>query len=325
VNAGPESDRQGRPTSVDVSVVVVTYNNEAVIERCLRAVEDSVTGHSYELLVVDNASDDRTVALVEETAPSAVVSKQPRNLGFAAANNLALEYARGRFVVLVNSDAFIDPGAVDLMVDLAETSPSIGIVGARLRDAAGRFQPSAGRFPSLPGNLAVAVLAHRIPPFSHLESTVFADASLYSRARRVDWVSGAFCLARPEIGPLPSDGFMYGEDVEWARIARARGFESWIEPGAGAIHLGAGGDETLESARRRQAYRVQFERRWFGQRGWASAFGSRLVMTIHAVVRLALFAGLWPLRPHAARLRLGEFTSLLRETWRGGEARKVPG
>jgi GT2 family glycosyltransferase len=304
----------GVPTSaarVDVSVIVVTFNSAALISSCIAAVEQSVKSHVAELLVVDNASTDDTVQRVKVAAPEATIIALGRNVGFAAANNVAFERARGRYVALVNSDAFPDPGALDQLIRRADSDAAIGIVGGKLRDGNGRRQPSAGRFPSLIGNLGVALFVHRLPLVSRLPLSVSANPASYRTARRVDWVSGAFCLARHEVGLLPEAGFMYGEDVEWGRQARERGFETWIEPQATAVHLGSGGSESRDTATFRQKSRVAFDLRWFGAKGRGVAWLARAVMVIHALFRMALYAAMLPLRPERARRGIGEFRVLL--------------
>jgi GT2 family glycosyltransferase len=295
----------------DVSLIVVTHNNEAIIERCLRAAEAGIGPFSVELIVVDNASTDQNVDRVKRTAHDAMIIALERNVGFAAANNAALAEARGRYLVLVNSDAFLDPGAVDALIRRAESNPRIGLVGGALRYPSGRRQPSLGSFPSVARNLGVALFLHHLPLFSRLPLSVAAGPAHYGEAHRVDWVSGAFCLARSEIGPMPAAGFMYGEDVEWARQARERGFETWIETAATAIHLGGGGAESVQAAMSRQRSRVDFELRWFRARGGWAVAGDRIVMVIHALVRLALSVAMLPVRPALGRARIAEFGALL--------------
>jgi GT2 family glycosyltransferase len=301
----------GGAADVDVSLIVVTHNNDAIIEGCLRAIQGSVNAHSAELFVVDNASTDRTVERARQTVRGAKIIRLERNAGFAAANNAALAQARGRYLALVNSDAFPDPGAVDLLIRRADGDPRIGLIGGALRYPAGGCQPSTGSFPSLLGNLGVALFLHRLPLFSRLTLSVAAGPAHYNEPHRVDWVSGAFCLARRAIGPMPEAGFMYGEDVEWARQAQECGFETWLEPLATAIHLGGGGEESVPAAIFRQRSRVDFELRWFGAKGTWAAAGDRIVMAIHALVRLGLSVSMLPMRPALGRARIAEFGALL--------------
>ena len=124
----------------DVTTVVVTHDNEEIIGRCLAAVEAAASRHSQEIVLVDNASSDRTLEIAERAAPEAKLLALPQNLGFATANNRAIAGARGRFVALVNSDCFPDPGSLDVLVDAIELRSSAGLVGGRLRYGDGRHQ-----------------------------------------------------------------------------------------------------------------------------------------------------------------------------------------
>src|ERR1700730_515632 len=101
---------------IDVSLIVVTFNNEEIIGRCLAAVAASVATHTAEVIVGDNGSTENTPHRARSTAPNATVIVLEQNSGFAAANNAALAEARGRYVGLVNSDTFPDPGAVDHLI-----------------------------------------------------------------------------------------------------------------------------------------------------------------------------------------------------------------
>src|SRR3981189_1513472 len=127
-----QAPEAGEPP-VDVSVIVVTFNDEEIISRCLTGVRQSVDSHAAEVLVVDNASTDGTLQTISEIARGATVIPLERNVGFSAANNIAMEKARGHYVVLVNSAAFPDPGAIDHLINRAEGNERIGLIGARLR------------------------------------------------------------------------------------------------------------------------------------------------------------------------------------------------
>jgi N-acetylglucosaminyl-diphospho-decaprenol L-rhamnosyltransferase len=307
----PVLESARRLANVDVSLVIVTFNNAPVIERCLRSVRASVPTSLAELLIVDNASSDNTVELLHRLAPEAELVLLERNVGFASANNVALKKIAGRYAVLINSDAFPDEGAVERLIERANGNAKIGLVGGRLRYESGEQQPSAGTFPSLLNNLAVALLLHRVPVVSRLPLSVLANQIHYREARRVDWVSAAFCLVRPAIGAIPAGGFMYGEDVEWSLQARSAGYETWLEPAATAVHLGAGGSRSVAAARIRQRRRLEFELRWFGARGRAVCAAARAIMVLHAGVRIVLYVGLVPVRPRLASDRIAEFWTLL--------------
>jgi GT2 family glycosyltransferase len=280
----------------EASVIVVTHNNESLIDDCLRSVQAAVRDNTYEVIVVDNHSSDRTLAAIpEELSPLRVIALE-RNVGFAAANNTGMEASRGRRIVLVNSDAFPDPGSIDRLIEAIDALPGAGIVGGRLRYPTGEQQPSVGRFPSLRGGLWVAFFLHRLPLAARAGIGVNAHPSLYRERRRVDWVTAAFCVARREAGRLPADAFMYGEDVAWGLACRKAGLETWFDPAATAVHIGRASVDRSQAAGFAQRRRVQFELDWFAPRGHLVQLAARVVLVIHALVRLAVYGGLSALR-----------------------------
>lgn len=273
----------------DASVVVVTHQSAAIIGRCLSALQDS-TRRSLEVIVVDAASSDGSA--VHARALGATVIELTDNVGFAAATNVGMRAASGRYLVLLNPDAFVDHGAIDALIERLEARPRIGIAGAVLRYPDGQHQPSAGPFPSLTGNLWIAFGLHRAPIAARTGIGLFAHPALYRVARRVDWVTGALVAARREVGPLPEDTFMYGEDVLWARRAAERGLETWVEPRATAVHALSHSVVVSFGISRKQRARVQFEDLWFVAQGRTTWWASRVVLVVHALVRLAAATGL---------------------------------
>jgi GT2 family glycosyltransferase len=303
----PDAD----PTRPEASVIVVTHNNESLIADCLRSVQAALRVNTYEVIVVDNHSSDGTLAAIPEEVSARVLALE-RNVGFAAANNAGIQVSRGRLIVLVNSDAFPDPGSIDRLIEAIDGLPGAGIVGGRLRYPTGKQQPSFGRFPSLLGGLWVALLLHRMPLTARAGIGVSAHPALYRRRRRVDWVTAAFCVARRETGPLPADAFMYGEDVAWARACRSSGLEVWFDSDATAVHIGRASVDQSQDPGFAQRRRAQFELEWFAGRGRLAKLAARAVLAIHALVRLALYGGLSALRRRRDG-RLIEHAALLRE------------
>jgi len=304
----PQDDEEMRPQA---SVIVVTHNNETLIGDCLRSIEAAARVNSHETIVVDNGSTDGTLAAIATEGAQMRVIPLDRNLGFAAANNIGIESSRGRLIVLVNSDAFPDPGSIDLLIDAIDGLPQAGIVGGRLRYPSGELQPSLGRFPSLFGGLWVALFLHRLPLTARLGIGISTHPSLYRTRRRIDWVTAAFCIARREAGPIPAEAFMYGEDVAWALACRGSGLEVWFEPAGTAVHVGRASVDQSQDPGFAQRRRAQFELEWFAGRGPLVQLAARGVLAVHALMRLAIYGGLRTFSRRHDR-RIGENTALLR-------------
>jgi len=295
---------------IEASVIVVTHNNQSLIADCLRSIDGATRVNSYETIVVDNASSDGTISAIPDDTTARVIPLDT-NVGFAAATNAGIEASRGSLIVLVNSDAFPDPGSIDGLIDAINELPRAGIVGGRLRYPDGRLQPSVGRFPSLHGGLWVALFLHRLPLAGRSGIGISAHPALYRSRQAVDWVTAAFCIARREVAALPAHRFMYGEDVAWALASRQAGFEVWLDPRASAVHIGRASVDQSRNPGFAQRRRVQFELEWFGRRGRLCQIAARAVLVVHAVVRLAVFGASGAVQRRQDR-RVSENAALLR-------------
>jgi len=223
----------------DLTIVIVSFNARAVLERCLASLHEHAPAIGHEIVVVDNASSDGSVDAVRTRWPSVRIIALTENLGFARATNVGLRQTTSEFALLLNGDTIVPAGAVDRLVDVLRSRPAAAIVGPRLVDADGTVELSSGRM---------------IGPFSELwQKTIgrlhrarFAPVSRYverltARERAVDWVSGACLLVRradaDAVGLLDERFFMYVEDVDFCAAIRRRGKMVIFTPAATVVHL----------------------------------------------------------------------------------------
>ena len=235
-------------TSPTLSVIIVSYNTRGLTLDCLSTLAARLTGLTTEVIVVDNASPDGSAAAVAETFPAVRLVRSAANLGFGAANNLAMRAAAGRYLLLLNSDAFPHDGCLPALVSFLDAHPAVGVVGPRLVNADGSLQRSCWRFPtpwrSWLDSLWITPLLARHPAFDDYRRWPH-DAD-----REVDFVVGACLLVRREayeqVGGFDERFFMYQEETDWQlRLMRA-GWRVMFTPAGTVTHLsGASGKDDV--------------------------------------------------------------------------------
>jgi len=234
----------------ELSVIIVVLNVRDLLRECLQSLLEEcarLPGEvATEILVVDNGSSDGTSEMVSREfsdSPCPVkLTRSEVNLGFAAANNLALEAATGRYLVLLNSDAFFHPGALGRALDHMNANPSAGIGGGRLVSRVGSGQPSARSFHSIWGDaLTIAGLSSRFPRsriFGAPDRT-WADPN---ESAEVDWAPGAFLIMRRDAlvktGIFDPAFFLYYEEVDLCRRMKSAGFRVFYWPDVVVTHYG---------------------------------------------------------------------------------------
>ena len=226
----------------DLSIVIVSYNTKDVLRDCLKSVQREAIGIKCEIFVVDNNSSDGSPLMVEIEFPQVRVICSAINLGFGAANNLAMQAAGGRYVVLLNSDAFLTAASLRVAIDHMNTHPRAALGGARLVGRDASWQPSARMFPHVITDVIVLTgLAARYPKsrfFGHFDRT-WADPM---EPAQTDWVPGAFSIIRAEVlhevGLFDPRFFLYGEEVDLCRRIKKAGYEVWYWPEIVVIHIG---------------------------------------------------------------------------------------
>jgi GT2 family glycosyltransferase len=226
----------------DASIVIVSFNTREILRECLQSVLLEAEGLNTEILVVDNNSRDGSDEMVEREFPQVRLIRAGTNLGFGSANNVALEQARGRYFVLLNSDAFLRPGALALAIRHMDENPDCGLAGGRQTGRSGSLQPSARSFPTILDEVIVlSGLAARYPKsrfFGRFDRT-WADPN---EPTEVDWVPGAFCIIRPSAlvatGLFNPIFFLYYEEVDLCLRIKRAGYKIWYWPDIYIVHVG---------------------------------------------------------------------------------------
>ena len=224
----------GRIVTAPIDVVIVNYNTRTELMACLESLLDDRPVSLARVFVVDNASSDGSADAVRRDRPSVQLIELGHNVGFAAANNVALRQATAPLVLLLNSDTIVTPQAIDRLAERLTTTGAAA-AGPRLVDANGRPEVSFGRMLSPVSELVQSIRGRLARGRSRLGQQYVRR--LVSREREVDWVSGACLLVRRDLavaaGLLDERYFMYEEDVDFCAALRARGRQSALHAGVG--------------------------------------------------------------------------------------------
>jgi len=254
---------------VDVSIIIVNWNTRDLLAQCLQSVYDTVNGLDFEVIVVDNASADGSVAMVRQRFPRVRVVANGENVGFVRANNQALPHCQGRYVLLLNSDTQVLPGSLSRTVRFMDAHPKAGIVGVQLLNPDGTFQASYTPFPTLWREfLILSGLGRWLvrPTFPSYGSQVERGAQ-----RIAGYLEGAYLMARreavDEVGGLDERIFMYAEDVDWCYRFHQAGWEVWYLPDAPIVHYGGQSSKKRGGRMEAELYRsrVYFFRKNYGR------------------------------------------------------------
>lgn len=233
---------------LDVAVIIVSWNVRNHLSDCLRslAAEFQASRLKAEIWVVDNASTDGTVELLEDLFPQVHVIANSHNIGFGAANNQGMRAAaerEPRYYLFLNPDTLVRPGALGRMVQCLDERPKAGMAGARLIYGDGRFQHSGFSFPGL-GQLIFDLYA--LPSRLYESRLNGRYPRRYYRPNRspftIDHPLGATMLVRADVAKS-TNGFdesfhMYCEEIDWSWRVRESGWEIYIVPAAEIVHFG---------------------------------------------------------------------------------------
>ena len=219
----------------EVSTVVVTYNALPWVEKAL----ESVAG--TERIVVDHGSTDGTLVLVRERFPDATVVEQ-ENKGFGAGNNAGMRVATGRWFLLLNSDAWLEPGALDRLVEFAEAHADAAVVGPRLLNPDRTLQRSVRGFPSVWRIATEYLFLRKLAPRSRALNAFYAGGFDHDEPREAEFLMGSVLLVRREavhaVGGFDERYFMFSEETDWCYRLREAGWKIWFFPEAEAVHVG---------------------------------------------------------------------------------------
>jgi len=235
----------------DLSIIIVSWNVCELLQNCLRSVL-AQNELRLQIIVVDSASTDGSPEMIAEQFPQVELVACQENVGFPGGNNLGLERANGRFILLLNPDTVVCNDALTKMVAYLEQNPRVGVVGPQLLNADGSVQSSRRRFPTLRTAFFESTWLQPYAPQAVLDDYFVLDVGDGETAV-VDWVMGACLMTRQEVvaqvGGLDEKYFMYSEELDYCRRVHEAGWQVVYYPQAQVTHLSGKSSEQAVTQR----------------------------------------------------------------------------
>ena len=222
---------------MNLSIIIVNWNTRDLLAKCLASIFAYPPSSQFEVWVVDNASSDGSTNIVSQDFPQVRLIRNSSNLGFARANNQAIRQATGRYVLLLNPDTKVMPGALPVLVAFMDESPTSGAAGPRLLSPDGKLQISSHPSPTLLREFWRLFHLDNLRPYS-----VYAmHAWDLVHPRPVEVLQGACLILRREaldqIGLLDEDYFIYSEEVDLCYRLKKAGWQTYWVPESEVIHF----------------------------------------------------------------------------------------
>lgn len=226
----------------DVSVVILNYNTVSLTRTCLQTVFGSKLGkYSMEVIVCDNGSSDESKEMIRREFPQSILIDNKKNLGFAGGNNPGIKRAKGRYILLLNTDTEVSKNTLRVMLEFMDAHPSVGASTCKLLLVDGTIDPACHRgFPTPWAAFSYFLKLEQLLSKSRLFAQYHQGYKNFETIHEVDVISGAFFLVRREvvaqIGMLDEEYFFYGEDMDWCYRIKEAGWKIMYNPTVTTLH-----------------------------------------------------------------------------------------
>lgn len=245
---------------ISVTIIILNYNTKDLTESCIDYILKNTKLISYEIIVIDNGSTDESKKMLIKlrNKNKIILINNEENLGFAKGNNQGISKARGKYILLLNSDTIIDSNVINKTFAWMEEHPKVGICTCALKNKDGSIQGTGGYFPNLIRVFSwmiiqdIPLVDRFIKPFHPMKEKSFKRGTeFYKKQKQVDWVTGAYLMVRKkvidQIGMIDEEYFMYTEETDFCYRAKKMGWQVWYLPKWSIVHLG-GASGTKENA-----------------------------------------------------------------------------
>ena len=283
-----ETGDQPLATGNQLSIIIVSWNTRVLLADCLASVYTHPPQCSFDVWVVDNASDDGSAQMVRDDFPQTRLIESGENLGFAGGNNLAVNASNGRYILLLNSDTIVKAGALTTLVQFLDENPQVGAAGSRLLNLDESLQSSCHPMPTLSRELWRLFHLDKLQAYGRYHMHKWDTI----QPRRVDIIQGASFIVRRDVldkvGLLDDSYFMYSEEVDLCYRLHKAGWDLYWVPESQVIHYGGQSTRQVAADMFIELYRGKHH---YFQKNYGSMAAAiyKLILIAAALPRLTLF------------------------------------
>lgn len=228
---------------MDLSIIIVSWNTRDLLKKCLASIFAHTRNIKFEIIVVDNNSQDGSQLMIEKDFPQVKLIRNKKNTGFAYANNQAIKESQGRYILLLNPDTELIDNSLEKIIRLNDGHNDWGVIGCKILNPDGSLQKSVRRFPQLKDQILIQLKLHHLPFFNKFLSAYLAKDFDYQKQASVDQVMGAFFLTKRELlnrlGLFDERFYLWFEEVDFCQRIKNAGFEVVYTPEINIVHHGA--------------------------------------------------------------------------------------
>lgn len=281
---------------MDLSIIIVSWNTRELLELCLSSIYANQPSFEFETRVVDNASSDDSVQMIQTRFPQVKLHCNNDNVGFAHANNQAIQESAGRLVLLLNPDTEVKPNALETLIRFMDEHPKIGASGPLTLNPNETLQTSCYPLPTLSREIWRLLHLDQFQPYGSYKMTYWRQ----DEPREVEALLGACLMLRREaldqIGLLDEDYFIYSEEIDLCYRLRQAGWNIFWVPEAKIIHYG--GQSTQQVAAKMFLHLYRGKLLYFRKHyGTTTALIYKFILFFTAIVRLILIPIVWVTKP----------------------------
>jgi len=275
---------------MDLTTIIVNYNTANLLHKCINLLRKSASKIAMNIVIVDNASSDESASLLQRDFSDCKLIFNDKNIGFGRANNQCIPFIQGKYVLLLNTDAFVAEDTITKTIQYMDKHQRCGVLGVKLLGREGELQPSCRYFPTPLNIFLKRTGLERVFKNIPLVDDMSWD---HNSARQCDWVPGCYYLIRQEviekIGLFDPRYFLYSEELDHCFATKKAGWEVHYFPDTSVVHLGGESakseGELTSSGKQVEALQIESELLFFRKNhGALTVFRHILLVTLTDVI-----------------------------------------